>query len=80
MNLMNATPEPFNAQRQAKIDNAEYKRDSRQPCAANSTIPLRLWHGIAVGLMRMGCGSQPLCFQPPNYIRSENNKKPPPPS
>ena len=79
MNFPKISPKPFNAQRQAKIafTTQSIKRDTRQPCAANSTLPFKPWHGIADGLMLRSCMSHHPCFQYPSCIGSENNKKAP---
>ena len=46
MNLMNATPEPFNAQRQAKIDNEEYQCGFQAAMRGelNNTSQTLAWH------------------------------------
>ena len=46
MNLMNATPEPFNAQRQSQIDSAEYQRgfEAATRGELNNTSQTLAWH------------------------------------
>jgi hypothetical protein len=46
MNLMNATPEPFNAQRQSQIDQAEYQCgfEAAMRGALNNTSQTLAWH------------------------------------
>jgi hypothetical protein len=46
MNLMNATPEPFNAQRQSEIDHAEYERGFQAATRGefNTTFQTLAWH------------------------------------
>lgn len=46
MNLMNATPEPFNAQRQSQIDSAEYQRGFEAAIRGelNNTSQTLTWH------------------------------------
>ena len=46
MNLMNATPEPFNAQRQSQIDYAEYQCGFQAAMRGelNNTSQTLAWH------------------------------------
>jgi hypothetical protein len=46
MNSMNATPEPFNAQRQSQIDSAEYQRgfEAATRGELNNTSQTLAWH------------------------------------
>ena len=46
MNLMNATPEPFNAQRQSQIDSAEYQRGFEAATRGefNTSFQTLAWH------------------------------------
>ena len=76
MNLMNATPEPFNAQRQSQIDQEEYQRgfEAATRGELNNTSQTLAWHrGWADA---QGCRSQSPVLPASHYIRSENNKNP----
>ena len=46
MNVMKAAPEPFNAQRQSQIDNAEYQRgfEATMRGELNNTSQTLAWH------------------------------------